>query len=313
MRHTLARSVAAATLTALALAACGGDGDKAASQSPGGGATHAEAVKLANQAAGPNPAVRSGVLEARTELTLKGARGFSEPFTVSASGPFHFREGSALPDYELETGVRDNGVTLTSVGGRSYVSLGTTGYELPTAVRRRLVRSSSRGANGLTRTLEQFGIAPARWETEQRIAGTERIDGVEVVHIKTSFNAGRMLRDANTLLGLLTSLGVTRATGLPSEISRRARRIIVGGVTSKVGASWIGAKDRVLRKAHFTLKFTVPGAQRASLGGLRGGTVTGDLHVTEVGRPQKIGKPASLGSYADFQLGLDALADARGG
>jgi len=314
MTHTLARSAAAAALAALALASCGGDdGDKPASKSPAGKASHADAVKLVEQAAGPNRAARSGVMDGSLELTLEGVPEFSEPFMVSASGPFRYRKGSALPDYELEMGVRDNGVELSSVGGRSYVSLGTTGYEVPDAVRSRLVRSSSRGANGLTRTLEQLGVAPWRWETEQRIAGTERIDGVEVVHITTSFNAGRMLRDANTLLGLLTSLGVTRATGLPSEISRRARRVIVGGVTSKVGASWIGVEDHVIRRSGFTLRFTVPKAERAKLGGLRGGKVVGLLKVTEVGRPQKISKPESLGSYADFQLGLSALGDARGG
>jgi len=42
-----------------------------------------------------------------------------------------------LPDYAVELGARDNGVGLTALRGRSYVSLGSTGYALPAEVRRR--------------------------------------------------------------------------------------------------------------------------------------------------------------------------------
>ena len=200
----------------------------------------ARAERLVKQASGPNARATSGVIDGQVEITLKGVREFAEPFTASISGPFRLRKGSALPDYELDTGVRDYGVELSSIGGRSYVTIGTTGYELPAGVRDRLLRKSAKGANGLTRTLEQFGIAPWRWEKDWRLAGTEQIDGVEVQKITTGFTAGRILRDANTLLGLLTSLGITRAVGLPSQITPRARRVIVAGVDGKAG----GVVDR---------------------------------------------------------------------
>ena len=299
-----------ALAASLILLSCGGssdDGPKA------GGTSKLDGAKIAREAAGPNPAARSGRINGRVELTLTGVKAFAEPFSLTVSGPFQYRKGAALPDYELENGVRNNGVGVTSLRGRSWVSLGSTGYALPAAVRRRLVRASSRGRNGLTRTLEQFGIAPWRWETEQRVAGTERIDGVDVHHVTTSFNAGRILEDANTLLGFLASLGLTRATGLPDELTRRARRVVVAGVTFKQGASWIGVKDKVLRKAGFTMKFTIPKADRAKIGGISGGTVVGELNVTEVGRPQTISAPASIGSFPDFQLGVDAVGDAQGG
>ena len=202
------------------------------------------AVKLAATAAGPNAKASSGVISAEGEIAIKGVPGFEDPFSNTVSGPFQYRKGAALPDYELELGVRDYGVTLTSVNGRSYVTIGTTAYELPASVRQRLIRTSRRGRNGLTRTLEQFGIAPWRWETEQRIAGAEAIDGVPTTHIATSFNAGRILRDANTLLGLMRSLGLTRVVGLPPAIAPATRRVFVRGVTTKVGGSWIGVATR---------------------------------------------------------------------
>lgn len=302
-----------ATLAAsLVSISCGGgaDGDNKASDRAG---THAAAVKLLRAAtAADNEAAHSGRIDGRVELTLKGAPGLSEPVSVGVSGPYRYRPGAALPDFELQLGVRDNGVGLTSLRGRSWVSLGSTGYRLPAQVRRRLVRTSARGkGNGLMRTLEQFGVAPWRWETEQLIDGITRIGGVEVTHITTGFTAGRILKDANTLLALLSSLGLTRATGLPDTIPREARRVIVRSVTHKEGHQWIGVKDSAIHRSGFTMKFSVPAAERAKTGGISGGTVVGELNVTEVGAPQAISAPASTGSFTDFELGVDAVGDAR--
>lgn len=310
IRRTVTAS-AGALAVALALVSCGGgaSGDEETDRA----GTHAEAVKLLRAAtASGNAAARSGRIDGRVELALKGVPGFSEPFTVGVRGPYRYRPGASLPDYELELGVRENGVGLTSLDGRSWVSLGSTGYRLPAQVRRRLVRTSARGGgNGLMRTLEQFGVAPWRWETEQLIDRVTRIDGVAVTHITTGFTAGRILEDANTLLALLSSLRLTRATGLPDAISREARRIIVRSVTHKEGHQWIGVQDKAIHRSSFTMKFTIPQADRAKAGGISSGTVVGVLNVTEVGRPQTISAPASTGSFADFQLGVDAVGDAR--
>jgi hypothetical protein len=304
--------LALAAFAALVLASCGGDDDERPSRGAGAGAsTAARADKLIERAAGPNAKARSGVISGELEITIRGVPEFAEPFTTSLDGPFRYRKGAVLPDYEIDLGARDYGLELSSVNGKSYATIGTTGYELPASVRDRLVRSSSRGANGLMRTLEQFGVVPPRWETDRRVAGNERIDGVDTVHITTSFNAGRMLRDANTLLGLMTSLGITRAVGLPSQIPARTRRRFVRGVTTKVGESWVGAADGVLRQSGFTMRFSIPKADRSRLGGISGGMVVGRLKVTEVGRPQKITAPASLGSFSDFQAALAAVGDAR--
>lgn len=297
-------------LAAIAIGACGGDGSSGSPQAATA-PSQREADALVEQAAGANPAARSGRIDGEIKVALKGATQFAEPFSTMLSGAFRARADSALPDYEIDMGVGDNGVELSSVGGRSYVSLGNTGYELPARVRTRLVRASARGANGLARTLEQFGIAPARWETDRRVAGTEQIDGVEVTHITTGFTAGRILKDANTLLGLMASLGIDRATGLPRSITPRARRVIVRGVKVKRGASWIGTRDHVIRKAGFTLTFAIPKADRAQVGGISSGKIVAELNVSEVGKPQRIRPPETLRPYAEFELGIDALGDAR--
>lgn len=298
-----------ALAAALALSSCGGDDGSTAGK--GGARPAFDAALLTKQASSPNAAARSGRIDGSVEIALEGIREFAEPFSASVRGPFQYRKGAALPDYELEMGVRNYGVELSSVAGRSYVSLGETGYAMPPATRRMLIDASARGKNGLTRTLEQFGIAPWRWETDKRFGATERIDGVEVARIDTSFNAGRILKDANTLMGVLDSLGIMRAVGLPPKITRHARRLVVKSVTSKVGASWIAPSDKVIRQSGFTMLFKVATADRAALGGITGGKVVGKLIVTEVGKPQRIKPPATVSPYSDFALALDALAEAQ--
>ena len=215
------RAPLAALALAFALASCGDDADeKSTAKEDSGSATQAAA--LIKKATGPNGAARSGRIDGSLEFTLKGNKEFAEDFTMSISGPFHYRKGSALPDYELEVGARNYGLTLVSKAGRSYAVLGTTGYELPASIRDRLVRKAAKGRNGLTKTLEQFGVAPWRWEKDLAIAGKETIDGVETTHITTGFYVGRQLIDANTLLGVLSSLASPAPWGC--RRGSRARR-----------------------------------------------------------------------------------------
>lgn len=293
--------------TALGLLACGGgDDDDASTDAPN---PANEPAALAKRAFGPNAAAATGRIDGGVTVTVRGVRGFGEPITTSISGPYRYRNGSSLPDYAIDMGVRDRGVTLTSLRGRSYLSLGPAGYEIPRSVRRRLVRSAAKGRNGLTRTLEQFGVAPWRWEIDKRVAGTERIGGVQTARVETGVNVGRVLRDANTLAGLLGALGLARANGLPSVIPPEARRILVRCVMSAKGASWIGLADGVMRKAAMTINFAIPKAKRAQLGGISSVKVAGAIEITEVGMRQTIDAPRSLAPFSTLQDAFDALAE----
>ncbi len=129
----------------------------------------------------------------------------------------------------------------------------------------------------------------------------------------TGANVGRILRDANTLLGFMRSLGITRAIGLPVQIGPQARRAIVRSVRTFAAGSWVGTKDKVLRRSRFELTFVVPKARQAAVGGITRGRVVAQLNVTQVGKRQRIAAPATLGPFADFAVGLDALGDAQDG
>ena len=286
----------------LVLAGCGGgDDDRTTPQAPA-----APSAALAERAFGPNPAAAGGRIDGSVQIT-----GFGEPITLSISGPYRDRRGSALPDYALDIGVRGSGVTLTSLRGRSYVSLGPSGYEVPRAARRRLVRSAAKGRNGLTRTLEQFGIAPWRWEIDKRVGGFERIDGVRTVRVDTGVEVVRVLRDANTLAGLLGALGLAQANGLPTRVPPAVRRILRRSVTAAEGASWIGVEDGVMRKAAMSIEFAIPAAKRAAVGGIAKLRVAGRIAISAVGSAPRIDAPTSLAPYSSLRRALDALAERR--
>ncbi|HEV2786869.1 MAG TPA: hypothetical protein VGV67_10805 [Solirubrobacteraceae bacterium] len=307
-RAVLTATAAAAVVGgSVVLAACGGGGDDDDS-APQAGAT-ARVTTLARQAFGPNPRATSGRIDGRIEITLKGARGYEEPVRLAMSGPFRSRAGSALPDYAVDLSVGNQGIGLSSAGGRSFASLGDAGYALPREVRRRLARSAAKGRNGLTRMLEQFGIAPWRWETNKRIAGSERIDGVQTVRVATGVAVDRFLRDANTLGGVLGAIGVARANGLPARIPRAARAVLVDSVRSANGASWIATSDKVMRKAGLTIDFVIPRGRRAALSGISAVKVKAEVLVSEVGRPQTIGAPRTLAPFSSLKLAFDALAE----
>lgn len=309
-RAVLAATTATVLLAAvLGLAACGG-GDDDDPDRPSRSESRAEVSTLARQAFGPNPKATSGRIDGQVQITVDGVRRYDEPVRLAMSGPFRSDAGGELPEYALDLSVGNQGIGLSSAGGRSFASLGETGYALPAAVRRRLERKAAKGRNGLTRMLEQFGIAPWRWETNKRIAGTERIDGVQTVRVATGVDVDRFLRDANTLGGVFEAIGIARANDLPARIPRRARAVLVDSVRSASGASWIATADKVMRKAGLTIDFRVQRDRRAVLGGISSVKVKAQVLVTEVGRRQTIAEPRSLEPYSSLKLAFDALAEA---
>ena len=299
----------AGLLAALALGACGGGGDDDTERSAGKAGRGYDLDALAKKTVGPNRTARSGRIEGKITITVKGVRRFEDPVPISASGRYEYRAGASLPDYELLMGLRARRITLLSAAGRSYLKIDDTGYEIPDRARDVLVESAARGRNGLTRTLEQFGIAPWRWEIDKRAAGTEVVDGVQSVHITTGVDVPRLLADANTLGALLESLGVARANGLPDEIPRKARSVLSESVSTAKGASWIGVSDGVMRKAGLTIRFRIPKAKRKHVSGIRALTVVASMRLTDAGRPQEISPPQKTAPFRNLALAFDALGD----
>lgn len=303
-----------ATALLLALAGCGGGSSPAGGSSEGAtaGSSAADAKRLLRQTFGPNAKASSGVLSGSMELHVAGVPRYRKPITVTVSGPFS-GSGAGAPEAALSLGLelRDTAIggDLILVDDEALIGLGTTGYRIPGSIAATIRRPLAGSDNALASVLAVVGIAPDRWARDARIAGRERIDGVDTIHATAKIDSERFLLDVARLVKVLTKLRITEITGLPRALDRGARLALARSVTTTKGDVYTGAKDHVMRRATIAMTLKPSPADRRRLGGISRLTLAGELNVTDVGTPQTITRPESTGSYAALQLTLDALAE----
>jgi hypothetical protein len=311
----------AALLAALTLAACGGGDDDSSPDADGGSTPSAsdkaqdrkDIARLIRQGFGPNEQARSGRLDGTVDLEVKGVPRYKGPIEITASGGFELPKGGDVPDFRMDVGLVLNdhaiGGELVVVGGDAFIQLGTTGYKLPDAITAKVVAPAAALDNGLAKTAGMFFIRPDRWQKNGRIVGTENVAGVETEHATAGIRASRFFEDAARLVRLLTTLRVTEAVGLPQAITPAQRAALGRSVESATGQVWLGKEDHVLRKARLEGRLKVAKKDRKILGGMTSATLTAEVNVTDVARPQNIEPPERLGVYDDLQIALDALGE----
>jgi len=304
----------ASVALAIVVAGCGGgSSDETAPDSKPSEESSAQARKLIKEAFGANPKASSGTLSGTIDINVKGVPRFRKPIQISTSGPFGQSGGSA-PKANLSVGIalRDGslGGELILVDDQALIGLGSTAYAVPDSIASTLRRPLSRRDNALSAVLKVFGIAPERWAKNPRIVGNERVAGIDTIHGEAEIDTGLFFLDAAKLTKTLTALRITEITGLPRVIDRKARRALERSVTKSTGDVYIGADDKVMRKAGFEIRMKMSKADRKTLGGISSLNLVGTLDVTDVGSDPAIDVPRNRGSYDALQLALDALAEA---
>ncbi len=218
-----------------------------------------------------------------------------------------------MPDLNVDVGLGLNGGNigggLVLADGKSFITLGNTGYPLPAKISEKIAKPAPAAKNGLTKTAAMFYINPQDWQKNARLVGDARVAGEETDHIKADIQPDKFFDDIARLVNVLTALRITQAVALPEQLNAAARAALVRSTTLAKGEVWLGKDDHVLRKA--TLKGAIKVAQkdRKVLGGVTGGTLTATVNVTEVGTEHPISAPKQLGSYSALQLSLDALGE----
>lgn len=304
-----------AALAALALAACGGSGDGAGDKPAGSDSAQdrKDIARLIKQGFGPNEQARSGRLDGTIDLEIKGVPRYKGPIELSANGGFELADGADVPDLNIDVGLVLNdhaiGGALVVADSDAFIQLGNTGYRLPASISDRIGAPAKPLDNGLAKTAGMFFIRPDRWQKNGRIVGEEDVAGVKTEHATADIRPQRFFEDLARLVRLLTALRVTEAVGLPQAITPRQRAALVRSVRTAKGDVYLGKSDHVLRKANLEGRLVVAKKDRAILGGMTSATLSADINITEVGKPQKIAAPRQLGSYSDLQLSLDALGE----
>src|ERR1044072_8953620 len=129
------------------------------------------------------------------------------------------------------------------------------------------------------------------------------------IHVTTGIRADRFFFDMSRLVDLLTALRVTEIAGLPAAITAKQQAALVRGVKLAKADAYFGKDDHVLRKAHLDGAVVIAKKDRATVGGMTRAKAVADFNMTGAGEPQNIEAPSELGSDADLQITLDALAE----
>ncbi len=254
---------------ALVLAACGGEPEPPA-EPP------AELLRTAIE----NPAP-SGETTIDLAADLRGSGPLAGELSASLSGPFALDPTGGLPSLDLavDASIAGLGVdgALISTGEDAFVEFfGETyqvGPERVAAIESRL-GSATGGAPGL-------GLNLASWFLDPRYAGVEEAVGTDTVLVQATLDSKAA---AAGLSGLADSVGA------PALLEALA-----AGVGSGPIEAWIALDDKTIRRLRVQVPFTVARAQREAVSGVRGGEVTLQAEIADVGADVAVEPPPGGG------------------
>ena len=263
-----------------------------------------------------NHKITSGQLAFNLTVNPSGSKTLTGPISLTFSGPFQSLGTGKLPESAFDVTVSALGnsasITITSTGGKGYVTFEGQSYQLPRGTYQRLESSfaklgSSPVSSGGSGVLGRLGIQPEHWLENPQVVGNETVVGVSTTHIHSGINVAALLNDLNTFLGRAGSLGVSGAATLPHGISQATRQKVAREVQNPSFDVWTGQADKTIRKLAIGLTLPVTGTASTVFGGLRSAAIGLTMQYADLNQPQTITAPTNLRPYSEFQTKLKAL------
>lgn len=264
------RALVLLAVTALLLAGCGGEEDDGA----------------AREILRKGFAAPIGSADVAVDLTarLEGIPQQQGPVRVQLNGPYRSNGASRLPDADLDLVIAGGGQSfsmgLVSTGERAFVLFGGTPYEVSEETVDRLNGAGQGGRR------PDLGVSPLDWVTRASDEGEATVNGIATLHVRADVDVRRALTDLNRVVAR------TAARGSPPPTLDEGQ---IEGIADQVDDPkldvYVGRDDDRIRRFSLDLTFEVPERDRRRLNGLSGGTLTLDVELTEVGRPQRIEEP----------------------
>jgi hypothetical protein len=280
-RIRLSVALGLALLTALLLAACGGDGDN--DQDP--------QQVLTQTFSNPTP-IKSGNFDLDFKVDANGGQSPGS-LEVKLGGQFESEAPDQFPQFDFDVSLRAESGSqtfsgsggLTATGDRAFVNIQGTDYSVPQQLYDQFTSSyaqlqSQGGANPQVGLLQRLHIDLARWLTDLKNEGTEDVEGQQTVHISGKANVPQIVDDLKTIA---KDAGNSLGNIDVSQLDQLDTTIQSGEVDVNTGES-----DKLLRRLglEFTLK---PPA------GTPGAPDSLDLHFqlnfADVNKPQNIRAP----------------------
>ena len=277
------RAVFALLFAALALASCGGGGDKE------------DVQNLLDRAFGKS--IKSADLKVDASVQLKGSPALDKPVRITATGPFRTNKGK-LPsaDIELKVGTAGGGQTITtgflSTGDRAFVKFQDVYYEQPPSEVAKANRSIAK-SQGRRGSLGSLGLDPRTWLADAKDEGEAEVAGVKTRHVSGTLDVEAMMHNLNTFVRKSSAaLGGATGQAPPKPLSEEEIRKVGEVVKDPSFQVYVGEDDDIIRRVSGKINFDVPEASRESMGGIQSGSIEFQIEFSNVDGNQAIEAPA---------------------
>jgi len=240
----------------------------------------------------------SGKFAATLNVALQGVPAqAAKPVSAKFSGAFD-RSKAGKPQFQLDGNVSAAGQSFpfgaVSTGDKAFVTFEGKTYALPAG-------SLQAGGPNTASPLGSLGVDPKTWFTNVRDQGKAEVGGVPVSHFTADFDVTRAFADFQQ---------AAARSGQAGQIPASARQTLSDAVKGATVDVFTGESDHVLRKLAVAGQFEGKGPTGA---GTLKGTVTFDLLISEVNRPQEIRAPRHAAPIGRLSGALGASGLTLGG
>jgi hypothetical protein len=261
-------------LAALALASCGGGGEESATD-------------ILSETADNLGEIRSGDLS--LELLFSAKEGERQGFRLE--GPFSLEGGELLEaelDYVQIAGAEEAQVKFISTGGKAFVEVDGTAYELPPELVAEIKEA--------TADLETDGLGE-RIELGNWIENPKRAEGGTVGGADTDRIAAD-LSLVNVVNGLMEIAAGFRGTESPPKVEGQSADQLRRAVDAARIDVFTGKKDRLLRRLVISIEFSPEAPEDVK--SIFGVAVDFDFAISDPNKDVSVSPPENVRPYSDL-------------
>jgi hypothetical protein len=284
------QAILLALLAALALgvAACGGGGDKASSDT--------DVNTLLKDTFRGNKNVKSGKLNLSLKVDAKGGSSSTQgPIALSVAGPFQSQGKQKLPKFKIDFAFEGAGQSikagLTSTGTKGFVNFQGTDYAVSDQVFQQFKAGYEQAQkNGSSskqqQSLSSLGLDPRQWLTNPKNAGDAKVGDDDTIKITGGVDVNKLLDDVNNALQKVKQLGAQGTQSLPSQLTAAQRKQVVDAIKNPKVEIYTGKDDKILRRMVVSLGIVDTKGSSGSA------NINFDLAISNLNEDQKVSEPS---------------------
>jgi hypothetical protein len=158
---------------------------------------------------------------------------------------------------------------------------------------------------GRRSSLTALGLDPRSWLDEAKDEGDADVAGVETRHVSGTLDVARLMENLNEFVrkGGAALGGATGQTP-PKPLTQAEISKIADVVKDPTFDVYVGKEDEIVRRVSGRIEIDVPKADRASVGGISGGTVEFSVEFRNVNGDQQIEAPAKARPLSELTRSL---------